>query len=318
MEDSQHGDCRRFCLASAGEWDHVGFEIMKTLRLFLVPVVAAFALSGCLQNETTVRVKPDGSGTIVEETFLSAQMMAMLGGLGGLGGDQDKPAKDPLDEMFGQDKAKAKAAKLGDGVTLDKIEKIEKDGKKGARTTYKFADISKLKLRTDDATSGMNEGMGGTPPDAAATEGTPAPETGKKKGDPIRFQMANGKLTITMPRPDITKQDASKDLPADETPKVNDADNAQGELMMKTLLADMKIAIRVVAESGIASTDASHVEGNTVTLMEMNFGDLVSSPAAMKTLEKLKGKSPDDVAAALKGIKGVKMETKEKISIQLK
>ncbi|MCX6868333.1 MAG: hypothetical protein NTV46_19430 [Verrucomicrobia bacterium] len=295
---------------------------MKTLQLFLVPVAAAFALSGCLQNETTVRVKPDGSGTIVEETFLSAQMMAMLGGLGGLGGDQDKPAKDPLDEMFGQDKAKAKAAKLGDGVTLDKIEKIDKDGKKGARTTYKFADISKLKLLTCYATSGMNEGMGGTPPDAAATEGTPAPETGKKKGDPIRFQMANGKLTITMPRPDITSKDEAKDKakdkPADETPLSDAADNAQGELMMKTLLADMKIAIRVVAETGIAATDASHVEGNTVTLMEMNFGDVVANPAAMKTLEKLKGKSPDEAAAALKGIKGVKVETKEKISIKMK
>jgi len=296
---------------------------MKTLRLFLLPAAIAFALSGCLQNETTVRVKPDGSGTIVEETFLGAQMMAMLssldslGGLGGLDGAPAKPAKDPLDEMFSQDKAKAKAAKLGEGITVEKIEKIEKDGKKGARTTYKFADINKLRLRAEDATGGLNEGKGGAPPAATAAE-DPAPETTKKKGDPFRFQMADGKLTITMPKPDTTKKDAAKDKPAGEKPKEDAAEKAQSELMMKTMLADMKIAIRVVAESGIASTDASHVEGNSVTLLEMNFAELIANPDAMKTLEKLEGKSPDEIAAAFKGVKGVKLETKDKITIKMK
>ena len=290
---------------------------MKTLRLFLLPAAVAFALSGCLQNETVVHVKPDGSGTIVEETFLGAQMAAMLGGLGGLSDEKDKPAKDPLDEMFGEDKAKAKASQLGEGVTFDKLEKIEKDGKKGARVTYKFADINKLLLHTDDATSGLDQGMG-APPDATGAEGAPAPEAKKKKSDPIRFQLAGGKLTITMPKPDTTKKDEAKDKPEGEKPKEDAAEKAQSEMMMKTMLADMKIAIRVVAESGIASTDATHVSGNTVTLMEMNFGELVSNPDAMKTLEKLEGKGPDEAAAALKGIKGVKVETKEKITIKMK
>lgn len=295
---------------------------MKTSRLLLIPVAAVLALSGCLQNETTIRVKADGSGTIVEETLLGAQMMAMLSGFGGLGGDQDKdkPAKDPLDEMFGADKAKEKAAKMGEGVTLDKVEKIEKDGKKGARTTYKFADINKVTIRPDEATGGMDEGAGAAPADPAADPAAPPAAEAKKKGDPIKFQMADGKLTITMPKPDAGKKDkAEGDKPEGEKPAEGDAaEKAQAEMMMKTMLADMKIAIRVVAEPGIASTDATHVDGDTVTLMEMNFGEIVANPEAMKKMEKLEGKSPDEVAAALKDIKGVKMETKEKISIKMK
>jgi len=163
----------------------------------------------------------------------------------------------------------------------------------------------------------LDKGMG-SPPDAAAADGIPAPETKKKKSDPIRFQMTGGKLTISMPKPDTTGKTGNKDQPEDAKPKEDPAEKAQGEMMMKTMLADMKIAIRVVAESGIASTDASHVMDNTVTLMEINFADLVSNPDALKTLEKLDGKSPDAVAAALKGIKGVKVETKDKITIKMR
>ncbi len=286
---------------------------MKTLRCFLLPATIALTLSGCLQNETTVHVNPDGSGTIVEETFLGEQMTAMLGSLGNLGGKQDKPSKDPLDDMFSQEKVKAKAAKLGEGVTLSKIEKLEKDGKKGARITYQFADINKLLLPLNDATSALDQGTGGPP---TADEGSPAPEAKKKQGDPIRFQMADGKLTITMPRPDSSKKDEAKNKPEDETSK-DDANNDQSE-MMKSMLADMKIAIRVVAESGISSTDATHVDGQTVTLLEMNFSELITNPDAMKTLEKLEGRSPEAAAAALKGIKGVKVEIKEKITLKMK
>jgi hypothetical protein len=302
-------------LVGSGKGGHDERETMKTSRLLLAPIVAALALSGCLQNETTIRVKADGSGTIVEETLLGAQMMAMLSGFGNLGGeeDKDKPAKDPLDEMFGEDKAKEKAAKMGGGVTLDKIEKINKDGKKGARVIYKFADINKVTINPDEATSGMNN-------EGPAAGGDAGGGDAKKKVAPIRFQLAGGKLTIKMPKPDAGKKD-KPDAGKEEGEKPEEADaaaKAQQEAMMKTMLADMKIAIRVVAEPGIAETDATYHDGDSITLMEMNFAEIIANADAMKKLEQLEGKSPDEVAAALKDIKGVKAETKETVTIKMK
>lgn len=73
-------------------------------------LLAALALPSCLQNETTVTLNKDGSGTVVEETFLGAKMLEMMTQFAQPG------APDPVAEMFSEDKAKAKIAKMGEGV----------------------------------------------------------------------------------------------------------------------------------------------------------------------------------------------------------
>jgi hypothetical protein len=239
-------------------------------------------------------------------------MSAMLGGLAGLGGDADAAAKDPLDEMFGPDKANEKAAKMGEGVSVEKVEKIDKDGKKGARVTYKFADINKLKVSPDDATSGMEQGLGG--------EAGAKVEEAKKKSKPITFQLADGKLTVNMPQPDLTgdKPEGEAGEVSEEVAKPDAAEQAQAEQMMKAMFADMKVSFKLVIEPGIAECDATHVDGNAITLMEMNFGELMTNPDGMKIMEKLEGKKPEEVAEMVKGLKGVKVETKEKFTVKMK
>ena len=136
-------------------------QSMKRPILFLASIISALSLTSCLQNETTIHLNKDGSGTLVEETTLGAQMMAMmdqmsaLGGIApGAGGGADK--KDPVAEMFSEEKAKARAAKLGEGVTLEKNETIDKKGNKGGRATYHFADINKLKISASDGMKDMS------------------------------------------------------------------------------------------------------------------------------------------------------------------
>ncbi len=287
--------------------------MMKQLARLAAPLAALFTLSGCLQNEVTVNVKSDGTGTVVEETLLSAQMSAMLGGLGGLAPEGQAPQKDPLEEMFGEDAAKKKAAKMGEGVTFQKVEKLDQEGKKGARITYAFKDINKLQLRLDagtDAMQGAGAGMPGA--DAAAAE----VEAAKAKSEPIRFQKAGDKLTVMMPKPDVKP---GEDKPAEIPDAAAEmAKDPQAEAMAKAMFADMKVAVRLVVEPGIAETDATHVDGNKVTLMEMNFGELMQNAEGMKVLEQMENKKPEELADMLKGIKGVKVETKEKVTIEIK
>ncbi len=268
--------------------------------LLLAPALLALVFTSCFQSETTIHLNKDGSGTLVEETRLGAQMAAMMGQMAGLGGEA---GANPMKEMFSEEKAKARAATLGEGVTFGKSEAITADGAMGARVTYQFKDINALRVSTDDSMKNM-------PPMGEAA----APAA--KKTQPIAFTYAGGRLTVKMPKPD---KDAAPEAAADaadaETP---DMDSPEAQAMMKQMMGDMKVSLKLVIEPGIAETNATHQDGNTITLMEMDMGKLVENPDNMKKLSKI---DQDDSAAAmeaLKGIDGVKFEAQPELTVTLK
>ncbi len=273
---------------------------MKRLILPFVSVMTALTLPSCLQQATTVHLNKDGSGTLVEETTFGAQMVAMVEQLAGMGGDK---GKDPIKELASPDKAKARAAALGTGVTVAKVEAIELNGNKGARATYHFADINQLKL---SISGGLQEAMPKPP-------GAPADKPSKEK--PTTFKYAAGVLTITTPehnKPDGAELDKA---PPAGAPDMGDE---QMEPMMKQMMGDMKMSLKLVMEPGIAQTNATHVEGNTVTLMEMDMGKVMETPGAIKKLQSVDQKNPQKALAALKDFKGIKMEPQQEITIKLK
>jgi hypothetical protein len=275
---------------------------MKRILLPFVSLLTALALPSCLQQATTIHLNKDGSGTIVEETTFGAQMTAMLAGLGGLGGED---AKDPLKELVSVDKAKARAAKLGEGVTVEKTEAIDANGSKGARVTYHFADINKLKFT---ASGGLQDAMPAMP-------GNPVPD--KPVESPTTFKYADGTLTIVRPdqeKPAATGTDGEGGLP----PEVADLQGEQMEAMMKQMLNDMKISLKLVIEPGIAETTATHVDDNTITLMEMDMGKVMKNPDAFKKLKGIDQSNPDQAMEALKGFDGIKVEAKKEVTVKVK
>jgi hypothetical protein len=283
---------------------------MKKLLLAATSALIALALPGCLQNETTIHLNKDGSGTLVDETLLGAQMLAMIdqmaAGFGG-GGDAEKPKDDPIKQMFSEDKAKKRAAELGEGVTYVKSEPLDKNGAKGARTTYAFKDISKLKVSTGDGMDSMSKmSPMGDAPEAAAP----------KKQEPIGFAFADGKLTIKMPEP--VKKTADPEAPAAEGQPKPDMDSPEAQAQMKQMMGGMKMSLKIVCDSGIAETTASNKEGNTITLYEMDMGKLMENPETFKKLGAMDQMDSNAAMEAFKNIKGVKMETKKEVTVTLK
>jgi hypothetical protein len=276
---------------------------MKKILLAMASALISLVLPGCFQNETTIHLNKDGSGTLVEETKLGAQMLAMMeqmaAGFGGGGAAQG----DPMKQMFSEEKAKKRAAELGEGVTFDKTETVEANGAKGARVSYKFKDINKLKVSTSDGVKNAAP-MGDLP-------GAQAPKT----GEPITFAYADGKLTIKMPEP---QKPAAADSPAAEEAAVPDLNSPEAEAMMKQMFADMKMSLKLVVDSGIAESNATHKDGNTITLMEVDFGKLVENADDFKKLQKVDQKNPAAAMELLKDIKGVKFETQQEVTVQVK
>jgi hypothetical protein len=276
---------------------------LKKPLITLLAAASALALSACFQHETTINLKKDGSGTLVEETRMSGQMLEMMNQFaGGLGGDDAKP-QDPLKDMLSEDKAKERAAELGEGVTLVKIEPVTVGTSKGARATYRFADINKLRISTDDSMNQM-----------AKPDGLPDGEKPKAEKKPIVFNFKDGVLTI---RPDVGKDDEKPEA-ADKAEAAENLENPEAMAMMKQMFADMKVSIKLVAESGIAETNATHRDGDTITLMEMDMNKLMAKPENFKKFSGVDQNDPAAAMEALKGIDGVKAEVQPEVTVKLK
>lgn len=279
-------------------------HLMKRIALPIASLLAALALPSCLQQSTTIHLNKDGSGTLVEETTLGAQMTAMLDQMAGMGGGEKT---DPVKEMASPEKAKARAAALGEGVTVQKVEPITVNGNKGARATFRFADINKLKYSMG---SGLQDSMP-KPPGGEEAE--------KPKEKPTTFKYAGGVLTITNPAPEKADKADKPDKTAGEEKPDPAADMSEAmEPMMKQMMGDMKMSFKVVIDSGIAETNATNVKGNTVTLAEMDMGKVMENPGAFKKLQSTDQQDPAKAMEALKGMKGITMETKPEITIKVK
>lgn len=280
---------------------------MKKSLSSAAAALLALLTPSCLEHSATIRLNKDGSGTIVEETLFSAEASAMMAQMPA--GD----GQDPLAQFADADKAAAAAKKMGEGVTVEKAEKIDKDGRKGGRVTYKFKDINQVKFAFGQAMSDAGKDMGppGAPGDAP-DEGDAKPES-----KPITFTYEDGTLTLVNPelRKPTTKPAAGE---KGDAPDDAEEPDAQAMAMMQGMFKDMRMALKIEIADGIAETDATHVKGGTVTLMDVAFGKLIADPANMKKLSSMQDSSPAEMAAAFKGIEGLEIETKEKVTVKVK
>ena len=96
-----------------------------------------------------------------------------------------------------------------------------------------------------------------------------------------------------------------------------DPADEQAQQMMQ-MFKDMKISAKLVVESGIASTNATHHEGNAITLMTVNFSEVMKNPDGMAALQKLDMEDRKEMEKAVKDVKGVKFETKKTVEVKLK
>lgn len=250
-------------------------------------LAAASLFSSCLENETTVTLNKDGSGTIVEETYLAAQTIQMMSQFAEPG------APDPAKEMFSEEKAKGKVAKMGEGVEYVKTEYLNENGKQGARVHYKFADINTLNLNPMGAVSDLSDMPG---------------EEAEEDEETVTFAYADGILKIIVPPADFS------DMGKDE----DEGENAEMEAAMKEMMAGMRLNIKLVIADGIAETNATHVDGNTITLFDVQVDKMLEQEDELDEISKLAKTDMDAAKAKFAGLEGMKVEMKEDISVKIK
>jgi hypothetical protein len=255
----------------------------------LTAILVGILTSGCIRSTTTIEVKADGSGTILQENAVSAQALAMIKSFGSAQGD-NKSGTQPSPEIFSQEQAMKTAETMG--VTFVSGEPFKTGELEGYRARYRFDDISKIKVN-------MQQG-----PDALSSA-----KAGKEP--PFGFSFSRGAssslLTIQMP-----EQTGGGPFPG-MSGGAADGDKAmatQALAMMKMMMQGMFLDVSLAVDGRIIKSNANYVEGSKITLLQVDFDKLLADEAALKRLEAAK-----DVKS-LTDIPGLKIASEPKVVIE--
>ena len=287
-------------------------------RLLVLTVLCCVALiTACIDSTTTISVRKDGSGTITEKVFISKSFMSMMEGMFSQMAAKEGGEKNNTESEIDIEKYKGKAAQMGESVTFISARAITReDGSKGTKVVYAFKDVSKLKVEAEPDNP-VGDKMAGT---------VGAEKVKEEKKSPIRFDFIKGrkpKLIIYMPQ-DKEKKAAEK---ADKGEAKGEEENAMGQAgmaMMKPFLQDFRIRVEInFPDAKIGKTNASFVEKingkDTVTLIDMALGKILDNPDEMKKLEGFsRTKDVSKAMEVMKKIPGLKIETHEKVEVQMK
>jgi len=304
---------------------------MKKLLILGLIVISIFALTGCIQVDTLIKVKPDGSG-VIEETFLMnkafvQQMKAMMEEMAKQMGQQmeqqadqqvseGKKEGEPQQEkesqkkpesfdIFNEKELKEKAGELGEGITYLSGSKIVTDDYEGYKAIYAFKDIQKIRI---------NQNPGEKVP-SGPQQGGPDSKTKKEY---ITFNYTKGKpAELLIKLPAQKPKENSEDVPEDQTSAQTDDQQAEAMMsQMKGIFEGMKIAVAVEVEGEIIETNATHREGSRVTLMELDFGKLIEMAEHFKKFSLAQPETLEETKQFMKDIPGIKVELNEEIKIK--
>jgi hypothetical protein len=282
--------------------------VRKPLKILSIVALAA-CLTACIEVSTVVKVNPDGSGFIEEKVLISRLVMEQFGGMiqgmaEGFGATQEGAFEFP--GLFDEAQLQAKASQFGQGVQYVSGEELISDTGEGYRAVYYFPDINLLRI---DQNPG--EKMGDN---SLASLGS-VPE------QVLTFQLEPGNpnnLIARMPR-------ASQESGSDETESplgsfsLNEAApdlNPQMLAMFKNLFQDMRMAMYLQIRGSITATNATHLDGSTITIMELDFGELLADPSFFSELQSAQITSLEDAQTFLQDMPGIKMDLNDELIIE--
>lgn len=263
-------------------------------------ILLPFLLCGCLEVSQKIIVNKDGGGRIIEKFMMSKQALKMISGFfnalpTAMG---SKPSKQEALNLYDKKKLMADAEKYGPGVKYLSSKMLSTDTKEGYEAEYEFKDITKLRINQNPS------GKAPKPSDATSTA----------KEENITFLFEKGKpavLTVLFPgRTDFTKEKKNKGDKRDKTTKEKATDE------MREALKDLYIGITVQPEGKIVETDATYNDGGTITLLEMDFKQLLSDDEQFKSFAKADPESVEEAKALLKKIPGFKVEMKDRVTVK--
>jgi len=263
--------------------------MVRSAKTFAL-LVLAIACSACFESTTVLRVKGDGSGTLLQRTIIKKAALAQLRSFSSLGGG--RATLDPLSE----DQARSLAGSLGEGVTLASTSRVNTDDGEGRESIYAFTDVTKLHVSEQPPTPGgvsvKTQGLSTDAPNITLNL------THEPDGDAV--------LHILVPPPAIFAG-------PDGSGGINPVVIAQLQ-SLKGMLAGAHLLLAAEPQGRLVKTSSPYVDGQRVTLLEIDLDALLADDAFLAKLQA--AKTPDEVRAAVKDAPGLKINLDPDITVQ--
>jgi hypothetical protein len=265
-----------------------------------VILCCAILSAGCLTVDSVIVVHPDGIGSVTYTLFLKSTTIESLEKFAMTREDRSEGAG--WKDFFSEAKWREGAATMGEGVTFQSLQRVKKRGWEGVKVVYFFSDISKLTLKM------------GFPSVMSLTEPAPASEALTFRFAPAAAAPAN--LTIVMPPYRTLDGGAGgSSSEADGAP----ARNAAVLARFRSVLDGFRASVVVDVNGPIVKTDADYVTGSKVTVLSVDFNEMMSSGADFGLFgAAIDGPLPADIREKLKATSGLAMQVAPEVNIEFR
>lgn len=318
-------------------------------------VIMCLLSTGCYKSKILVKVKNDGSGSIMITRIFSKGVVNMfeqqkkqmqnMGGEPGM--EMSMTTQDPF---FNEKSIKAEARQYGPSVKFVKAQKYDQDGARGYLALYSFDDINNVFFNLEPLMTGSSMGMammmeGDMDDDIAVYEA-------EKDENAIEFKFTRGTpntLNIIVPDyPEPPEEEKKSDEEADEdldSPAFGGADNEEMQMMMAggnpfgftgnetqqeamlKVFKGMSMSLVVEIDGTDVKSNASHADKSSAgkyryTLIELDMDKIMASKQGSSGFDPemmMEGSGePLETFGALQKYPGVKLETKKDLYITFK
>ena len=268
------------------------------LRRGLLAALACAVLSGgCFQSTALIKVNADGSGTIEHQTLMTAAALAQLRQLAGLfGGNSGRPV-DPFSEAQARDLA----AKMGDGVTLLSSTPLKTAAGEGRANVYGFRDITRVRF-TQMATPGDT---------SVRASGLNFGDIGTVAFDLSRLDGGTSLLTLHMPGNLLDTLVNQATDPVGRRRAVTSPDQL---MALRQAVAGLRLSIRIEPGGHLVRTSSPYVDGQIVTLFDLDLDELFKDDTTFTRL--MDAKTAAETADVLKNAHGLTINPDRDITIE--
>lgn len=265
--------------------------------LFLLLALPGILLGGCVDVDTLIQVRTDGSGTVTQKVMVSERLVAPLRALTeGLGGGEVEGRSLVMPDEA--DMA-ARAEAMGPGVRLLDVQARRRDDAEGYVARYAFDDVRALRINQN-------------PGNLAPTAGAGAQRLGG--AEHITFDFSPGppaELTVVFPERGGREAEPRPPRGRPDGPGPDDLRAQFGNLFK-----GLRVAMAVQVEGTVLETDATHREGSRVTLMAIDFEELLAAPEYLDELAERRPRSLEEAKELLRDFPGIKLELAPVIRIR--
>jgi len=191
---------------------------------------------------------------------------------------------------------KSKASEYGEGVKYVSGEEIKIDGWQGYKAIYSFEDLNKIKMEIDPNTKVEN------------------PQDDGQATEHFSFKFIPGDISeLIIDRPDFSSKMEDEKIAIE-----NDTENEVLDDNFVKMMDGMTMTISLEFNGEIMETNASFIDGSKVTMLDIDFSELLKNKETLELFKKNPPDNLDELKAMVKNIPGMKVEFQKPVIIKFK